>query len=241
MATRIPSEYRSDRRLKAALTESLRSRGFDIFLLPTSTMPSADFRVVSETETILVELKSRAPVEMPPLPEVRIDALARTNALSAMLGKAGKQLSSSRASQDEVTLLWLLAPNVDRRLHYEQLAATAYGLRDVVGYGFIKPCYYASHSDFFRYRGDLDGIALGHYGALLLNDHSPNYERLRNVRLADLFRPAVTDPPLLEERGEAFIVRGDVDRADDDSVKRYLEEHYSVEVNHFLNMVRFSA
>lgn len=241
MNSRMPSEYRNDRRLKAALIESLRSRGFHVDPLAASRNRSADFRLTSTDDTIIVELKARAPVVMPPSPEVRLDAFAPTNPVSALLSKAAKQLSSSRTSADEITVLWLLAPNVDQTLHYQQLAATAYGLRDVVGPGFIKPCFYATHGGFFRHREHVDGIALGHFGALLLNDYSPRCERLGRSLLADLFQPSVTNPVASEARGDAFLVRGDIDRNDDAAVKAYIEEHYEVEVNHFSHMVRFSA
>jgi hypothetical protein len=218
-----------DRVLKDSLAALLREHGFEVTPIAVGSRPTADFLVRDQTDTYVIEVKLRDSIIEPGAHRVQVDPAGRTNRASGILTDAVDQISSSPVD-GALKIVWVVSPPSDRDLRYRQFESTAYGALFAVGAGTPKPCYYATHADFYRYRSTLDGIALGTFGAMLLNDLSPRYSRLKIGRLADLFGVAVRDPSELESRGDAYVVRGDVDRSSKSAVIDYLARHYGVTI-----------
>lgn len=229
----------SDTVLKDSLATLLAQRGFRAADIPIGPRPTADFFVRDGTDTYVIEVKHRDVVESV-ADQVHIDPAGRTNTTSGILSEAVDQLRSSDVD-DALKILWIMSPPPDRDLRYRQFESTAYGILIAAGKGTAKPCYYATHADFYRYRDTLDGIALGTFGAMLLNDLSPRYSRLKMSRLVTLFCGAVRDPSALEATGDAFVVRGDVDRTCKSAVIDYLATQYGVAIGDLVRLTRFAV
>lgn len=229
-----------DSSTKGALADLLRSRGFTVDEIPRSDHPTADLVVKDASESYVVELKLRAGT---PLPQdhltVRVASAGRTNTVSGILRTAAKQLDES-GTIPALRVVWVLAPEPDRELRYRQVESTAYGMLVAVGAGVLRYCYYATHSDFHRFRASLHGIALGTFGALLLNDLSDGYTRLRDSKLAQLFG-TVRDPRVLEIAGDVLVVRGDVDRSNNAAVIKHLNRTHGLAIRELTQLSQFSV
>ncbi|HEX9728084.1 MAG TPA: hypothetical protein VGA37_06245 [Gemmatimonadales bacterium] len=230
-----------DTALKGQLTDLLRSRGFTVNEIPRSDHPTADFVVNDDVDSYVVELKLREnlPLQQDPL-TVRVAAGGRTNRASGILRAAADQLAEPPVGS-ALRVVWVLAPEPDRELRYRQFESTAYGILIAAGPGILRQCYYATHADFHRFQASLDGMALGTFGALLLNDLSGGYARLRDSKLTRLFGTAVRDPVALEAAGEIITVRGDVDRTDKAAVVEYLNRVHGLPVAELTQLSHFSV
>lgn len=175
---------------------------------------------------------------------VRADPINRLNSLSRIVAKAASQLKS-RGSGNTIRILWFLGQPPYQKTFYDQLRMTLYGIRVVVGLrngkGIATACYYAGHSDFYRYRDVLDGALLGTVAAVFINDHSPHADRLKNSRLCRLAESAILDPRDLEKSGDALVLRDSVDRSDDSAVLQCLEKSYGIENAQFKRMIKLSV
>jgi hypothetical protein len=230
----------SDGLLKESLSELLRQRGFEVAPVPRGSSRTADLLVRDEGDEYLVEVKSRQSTGELAEGVVRLDSAGYTNRTSGILRGAANQLEASDAP-DALKLVWVLSPEPDRHLRYRQFESTAYGILIAVGQGQAKPCYYATHADFYSFRNAVDGVALGTFAALLINDLSPRYARLKASRLVTLFGTFVRDPALLESQGQAYVVRGDLDRTSKSAVIDYLAREYGISVSELTQITRFVA
>jgi hypothetical protein len=242
----------NDKAVKAAITEILCGAGFEVTPLEESSEPTPDLLVADQESTFLIEVKERygsayqngGDYQISNLSEVKLDKISRQNRLSGISRKAFEQLDT-HPDQKIFRLIWLVADPHNQHLYYEQFRYTMYGIRLVVAKtlenGFVKEGYYIENSDFYRWRNKLDGVALGNFGGLFINNHSPRYKEFRNTRFRHLFGDTVWDPSVIEESGKIFCLDSDIDRRDDLAVKRALEVKYGVEVVHFENLVRFST
>ena len=235
----------NDKRIKAGLKTVLEQKGFKVEMIKETTEPRPDLIATDGHIRFLIEIKERYGEQYQTTSEfeVRLDKIARKNRLSGISGSAVKQLDARRTDQT-FNLLWVIADPLDRDIHYEQFRATVFGIRIVIGRradeGIAKECYYATHSDFYRWREVLDGVMLGNFAGMFVNDHSPRYQGLKATRLLEVFRPAVWDPVELELRGDAFRLGSDADRNDEDSVKKAIYQQFGVKVISFESLTRFS-
>jgi hypothetical protein len=236
----------TDEKTKAALKKILEDKGFKVKLIEETGEGDPDLLVSDNNTQLLIELKERFSTDRSSMDrlDVRLDKVVRRNTLSGISKKAMEQLQL-RSTDRMFNLLWLVADPIDWKLHYEQFRMTAYGIRTVIGrhagQGFVKECYYATYSDFYRWRDVLDGVALGNFDGMFVNDYSPRYRRFRTTNLVQLFKPAVWEPTELEQRGSVFRLDSDVDRSDEDAVKKAIEAKYGVEVSGFEDLVRFTV
>jgi len=237
----------TDKKTKAALKKILEDKGFKVELIEETSEKKTPDLLASDSHTqLLIEMKERYGTDRSSMDglDVRLDKVARLNTLSGISKEAAKQLQL-HSSDQMFNLLWLYADPANRNLHYEQFRMTTYGIRIVTGmhagHGFLKECYYATDSDFYRWRDVLDGVALGNFGGMFVNDYSPRYRRFRTTNFVQLFKSAVCDPTALEQRGDAFRLDSDVDRRDEEAVKKAIEAKYGVTVSGLENLVRFSV
>ena len=87
----------------------------------------------------------------------------------------------------------------------------------------------------------MDGVLLGTFGALLLNDLSPRYGLLKISQLAQQCGESVVDPQVLAESGECYYLPPDESSPTVQSATSRLELIYHIKVGELTNLHRFSA
>lgn len=209
--------------------------------IPRATSgPSADFRAVSRTERLVVEVKSKDPDE-DFARQLRVGSraeseapIARTNVLSARVGEAADQLAAT-APRDKslLRLVAFVAAQDDPDLQVEQFQRTIYGSVELLREGESRvrsvPCLYFTFSDFFRLP-EVDGalVISPRGGRLCLNAFSARCAQLRatvlHARLA--VSGAVTDPEVDERTGKLMIADTDIDRRNEAAVLAFVRKKY---------------
>ena len=236
-----------DTQLKNDLAALLTSNGFEVIPIEASDEDTPDFAASDGEIAYLIEIKQKfqRTLEAKEIEtNIRLDKVGRYNRLSGITKKAVKQLRA-RQKDKTVNLMWFFGEYPDQNFQYDQLRATVYGMRLVVGTqkgaGVAKYGYYITHSDFYRWREVLDGVALGNLAGFFLNDLSPRYTLTKNSRLVKLFGNAVDDPIARDELGDIYRVDGDIDPDDCSTVKRFLDKKYEIKVIEFTELTRFST
>jgi len=231
-----------DTKTLQALSTFLMDKGFTAKLIERSSNKTPDLYAGDGKDTFLLEVKTRLDSKEPSI--VRTDPIVRLNNLSGIVAGATRQLRTM-ASENTIRMLWFLGQPPHQETFYEQLRMTLYGIRVVVGRrkagGLASACYYAGHSDFFRYRDSLDGALLGTVAAIFINDYSPRADLLKNSRLCTLAGSAILDPRDLEKAGDVLVLRDSVDRSDEPAVLRCIEDKCGIENAQFERMVKFST
>jgi len=224
----------SDRKIKDAISEFLRERGFEVTQLPEGPQRTPDL-LAARRQRYLIEIKTKE--DDPALiaeRTLRLQAgqIVESGApftMSRIIRDGVEQLQAYPARDRDLCLLWLLAVGSDIESQYEQFRGTLYGLTNVVGPDShpLVPCYYFRNSAFFRWQ-TLDGgiVSTPDRAELCINDYSSQAACLRTSSLAQVFGTAVTDPPKQEAEGRAYIADCDVDRRDEQQVLRYLQTKY---------------
>ncbi len=232
----------NDKTTLDALSAFLVGKGFTSKLVQRSSSKTPDLFVGDGEDSYLLEVKRRHDSRGPLF--IRTDPLKRLNSLSELAARAASQLKSG-ASGNAIRMLWFLGQPPYQKTFYDQLRMTLYGIRIVIGLrngkGIASACYYAGHSDFYRYRHVLDGALLGTVAAVFINDYSPHADRLKNSRLCRLAESAILDPRDLEKSEEALVLRDSVDRSDDAAVLQCIEKTYGIENAKFEQIVKFSV
>jgi hypothetical protein len=203
---------------------------------------SADLWGHKETDCLVIEVKSRtddAEIEhrLQQAPEGEMlqweGDLGRKNRLSAVVEQASRQISDSQVHYAGIGVLWFRAtPEIGFDDSEHQMQATLLGIRDICWIrgeewrGSIA--FFATYSDFFRFPNiDCAVLEIKDKGRLLLNPFSPRKEEMKRSRLYGFFagNGSVLDvDALVPPKG--FIVRGDVDRGDENAVRSALCDQY---------------
>ena len=226
------------------------SFGLQAVKIEESIDESPDFIIEYAGEKILIELKTkvddkelikaRETAFENDVPYERATVIARSNPISKRIRKAADQLSSYKQKlKADHCFVFLLANGEYQSEQIGKFEASLYGDKDIIPMGDdfdrgIKKCYYYTNSDFFNNRMVLDGaFVLGRNGGrLCINSVSDNYESVTRSKFVERFRPGVLDPNELENKGSAFVMDALIDRSDEDALKKYLCEKYSL--NHIV-------
>lgn len=161
------------------------------------------------------------------------DGLKRKNTISGIIDWGVEQLAGY-GDASALRVLWIncVGPFSDRyKLQFFNALYGSVRLYDMDDSDFKVDCLYYRDSDFFRHRAWLDAafVAMetgdGTQGFVLLNDLSPNFERMRSSPLARAFPAGLCDPLIEEVSGETVIVRGPMDRRDANAVMGHLQKH----------------
>jgi len=203
--------------------------------------PQADFRIQHESDRYIVEVKGRGP-DQDFARQLRESGqagsqapMSRTNTISRQVSEAAGQLATTDPTDDaSIRLMAFVAAGDDPELQVDQFQKTLYGTVDLLKEASPRPlavpCYYFTHSDFFRYRHIDGALVLAPSGArLCVNDKGNHCSQLRASGLFTRLNAhgAVTDPERAESSGEGFIADTGHDRADEDGVLAYVREKYS--------------
>lgn len=224
--------------------QCLEQWGAKIVEIATSDKEEADFLVEMEGCRILVEEKTKFDDENFLLNRSRLLAegklhesfvpLVRNNRLSGIVTKAAKQLRSSSTPDMDFHLVWFTATGVHAEAKYRQFIATLYGTTNIIEMdgSHYRRCYFFRNSDFHRHADVIDGAIVAYVSGsdigarLCLNPLSANTDALRASVLAEKFGTAVEDPILLEQKGEAYLLDGAVDRRDRGACLAFLQRKY---------------
>ncbi len=209
---------------------------------PGPTGKSADLWAHADRDCLVVEVKSRVDdaeianqIKHAPVGEIleREWDLGRKNRLSAVAQEASRQIADSQHYYPGVGVLWFRArPHLGFDDSELQMQATLLGIRDVV---WIRGddsrgtrAFGATFSDFYRFPNiDAAVLEIEDKGRLLLKPFSRRKAELKRTRLYEFFAKTggVLDIDQIPAP-KAFIVRGEVDRSDENAVRRALCEQY---------------
>jgi hypothetical protein len=201
---------------------------------------TADLWGYVETDCLVVEVKSRIDdaetaeqLRRAPVGDIleREGDLGRKNRLSGVVEEASRQIADSQHHYPGVGVLWFRAtPSLGFDDSEHQMQATLLGIRDVVWMRGDESrgtrAFAATYSDFYRFPNiDAAVLEIEDKGRLLMNPFSQRRTDL--TRLYQFFANTgavlnVDDLPA----PKAFIVRGEVDRGDENAVRKALCEQY---------------
>lgn len=150
------------------------------------------------------------------------------NTIDGVISDGCKQLAAAAGTGD-FYLLWIKFQSFDPKVDVSVAKQTILGVQDVwdVTNGHtVLPCYYYKNSSFFKNRKVLDGVIFEFDGGgeFWINNLSPRYKKLKKSNFIEHFPP--NDPLEKESKGDAYIVDGEVDRADEDKILSYLMKKY---------------
>jgi hypothetical protein len=248
----------SDRQLKQAAVCFLRENGFSADILVETSSPTPDIRANDPSgASYLLEIKhrtvawaDRSESSFSPIMGVEVmkreDSGGSSNALSRIFRAAAKQLEAAAAGDNEVLrLVWIFADPTDTAFHYECVMRTVYGMRVVVAAGnvesLVREGIYVSPADFVRWRNVIDGVLLGPFDGLFLNDLSPRYDHLKTSGIAQLCRDALFDPLESAASGHCYYLPPSDSSPTSEHVKASLEAIYGIHVIRLIDIPRYSA
>lgn len=224
--------------------KALESLGFKAEIIPEDqTKRQADLRITELPYATYIEVKSRLIDEkakkvietaVPGGPVVSYSGEAgKQNYFSSLVQDASEQLAAT-AGQLDYRVLWFLANAIPEFVAAdEQMRATLLGIRHVfckrAGENKYLPCYYAGYADFYRYK-DLDGAVIQNKegAVLLVNEFSPRVKGFKESSIYQCFagKNAARLASLEEEKGNGFLLDGNVDRKNEKQVLEYLRVKY---------------
>lgn len=237
------------------VTQVLELWGLSVTKIPEQQEKTPDFLATAGDSSYLIELKTKSP--NPDVLERRDAALGAgelfeehismvpRNRFSGVIRSATDQLDAYEAD-DAIQLIWLHSEGHSANAQMDQFEITLYGSTTLVDWaekGTAGDCYFFTNSDFFRYRDILDGAILStpEKAKICLNPLSDNYERFKESFLCVTLNEGICDPYAREAEGVAYVVDGDVDRNDKNSVLAFLREKYGQEKLMDMTMGHFSA
>jgi len=177
----------------------LTGEGFIVEEIPTAQNSRADLRASWNNEEYVIEAKGKdqTPSWTNLVSKADSDVFSSIsrdvkpwNALSAVIVRASKQLSSTPASNTAFRILWLVAAHNDSTFVLSCVEKRLFGLENVVAIKsfhappIVKPCYYYSRNDFIR-SPELDAVILSNIqtGYMCVNSFSHRRQALRSSRL----------------------------------------------------------
>jgi hypothetical protein len=214
--------------------------------IPESNEKTPDF-LIEQEETVLIELKEKSDSEDKHKEQKEvldnnsvyehITTTGHNNRISGVITGGMKQLENKKSKHDcDFCLLFFVANGVAPGSQAEQIQATLYGKKNVIDFDSQSSvsisCYYAYFSDFFRYKKTLDGAFLASKGRviLLLNDQSPNFQKLKDSSFIKKFQGKISiiDPVELERDNQIYIADFDADRKDEALITSLVFNKYKI-------------
>jgi hypothetical protein len=164
----------------------------------------------------------------------RSSSIERCRNISKTIHKAKRQLNSV-ADGEEFRFVWLHADGREKELLVERFICTLFGKAEIYDLGEArrvrKDCYYFDHSDFFKYREQLDGaiISFNDQIRFAINNHSPKYEDvLSSGFVQSVGEDYLIDAIQMEQQGKIWTADCDLDRRNEDAILAYIKEKYSL-------------
>lgn len=231
--------------------------GYNVDPIPESSDETADLWAREGEDRLTVEVKSRVD-DLDMANELATNSsgvvtrgtpLVRTDPLGRIVKKARDQIRSSQARFPGLGVLWFRPdPVLGISNAIDQMKANLLGSRWVSyqlhgQFGFA-PAYLVTRTDFHRFP-DLDAAVMQQEDGLqlLVNPYSNRKEVVRSSRLHQYFAAggAVIDLDRLTSNKDHFILRSDLDRADETAVLAELARQHPGYAFAFSNMQAFTG
>jgi len=237
---RISVDVPSEEQMKETLRGFFRDSGFSVEDIEETDVERADFLIANDSETTILELKIKGEdeEELADRREVldsgsvysRSESSLRRNRMSGLVKKGVSQLVETPGNAD-FRILWLHGAGRYGEHHETRWAATLYGRRLLIhteDEHDDRYCYYFDNSEFFRHREVLTAAVVSFEGRcqLCINDLHPNADAFRESSFRKLFDEGYVDPVEFEQKGDAYVVDGTVDRRDEMAVTRFIIDKY---------------
>lgn len=231
----------NEKELKGAVIRFLEDWGFSVQEIERrENRKSADL-LATRRQTFLIELKNRGN-DLEQIQNERkrllrgetvphVDTAGYKNRVSGIIRHGVKQLKAHGDIPHDFRLLWLHSSGRHTNVKMLQFEGTLYGttnITDLDGDQYHRPCYYFYDSEFFRYRGDLDGAILStqDQARFCLNTLSPRIAGLRESFMAQHFVGEIIDPDTQENAHEAYIAYTNLNRTKPEQILNYLRKKY---------------
>jgi hypothetical protein len=232
-----------DENFKRVVTGFLESLALRVVDIPRATVKTPDLLIEDGTpDATLIELKQKTHDQS------ELDAyLDRTyssgiasrsrstghrNRLDGIVASGVQQLVAKDPSCSYFHALWFHCEGYDAGLHELQLRATAYGIQTLISteHANMINCYYFWNSSFFRHRTQLDAVILsrGEHAQMLLNEHSPRFEAIKQSKLAAALGAAVFYPQQYGLSDDVMICDHTGLRDSEDASLEYLRAKYGL-------------
>lgn len=247
---------------KPIVAEVLMAYGFTATPIPKATTLTPDFEVLAGAEKTSLELKLKGddPEELAEEAEQiargeiveRSEPFSAWNTIGGVIKKGVKQLHAHDPNREAFHVIWMHSWGRDQELLKELVVSTIFGAQSLISMnrsGVIH-CYYYGESSFFTHKDALDGvinsIATGPHDlelSLCVNTLSPRIEQFRGSKIYQAFHAGLTDPDVLEAKGEAWIADCQIDRGrkHEPLVLEYLRKKYTVDHLQPFTMQQHSA
>jgi hypothetical protein len=241
--------------------EALARLGYSVEPIPTTTEDSADLWVHAGDDCLIVEVKARIDdldvvedlARSPSTVITREGQGGRTDQLGRIVHKARNQIVASQVNLRGLGVLWFReTPALGPSHAARTMMANLLGIRVVCFHRHAEfnfaDALLTGRTDFHRYP-EIDAAVLEDERGfrLLINPYSPRRGLVRKTRLhchCGRFN-AVFDVEALESTDQHFVLRSDVDRADDAAVLEALAEQHAgyrftfASTSYFKGYVRF--
>jgi hypothetical protein len=217
--------------------------GFEVSRIEPSPMekrPDAEIR--GQGERALIEIKTKWDDENEE--EKRLLAFDKhevyfrqtpilpSNTHAGIVRDASRQLNAMVEDVSNFRMAWVRFDGPAAISNRTRFRATLYGIRRLAdlenGRGY--ECHDFDDSSFYRWRADLDAVALETAGELHLcqNDFSQRYTSFRASKIAGVLRGGINDPSELDKNGMILRVGPSADRTNVATKLDYLRRHYSL-------------
>lgn len=239
---RIDINVPTENEFKETLRPFFSENGFTVADIPhVPDCESADFVLDDGSSKILLELKikgedceeaeTRSSILEAGEVYQRSESSLRRNRISALIRKAAAQLQKTPLEAD-FRIVWFHCAGRYGQNHETRAVATLYGrrmlihtekkLKDYWG-------YYFDNSDFFAFRDTLSACVVSWSGRcqLCINDLHEKADLFRKSNFRKIFNDGYIDPAEFEQEGEAYIVDGNVDRTNEQSIHSHLMLKYN--------------
>ena len=244
--------------LENDVIEYLKKFSVEAQKIKESNEKTPDF-LIEQEEVILIELKEKSDEEA--LHQAQEKELAKgdvfehlnttgyKNRISGVIGHGIKQLKAQKErTKSDFCLLFIIANGVAQGNQSEQIISTLYGRKHVIDLesktSDASSCYYAYHSEFFKYRDVIDGVFLitSKNVVLLINDKSPNYTAFKASKFIAKFVGKIGFFDLVEQEvaGKIMVADCDIPRSNQKAVEQYIFEKYSINKGILLDFPHFT-
>ncbi len=240
-----------DRETIAAI---LAGAGLTVEALPEGTTKCCDLRAHDKLDRYLIEIKAvceddrMAEAVRQREPYVDESELSPDGSMRTKVRHATKQLNATYATaRRELRLIALIERRHQPSAHRlsDEAFTTLYGARLIADDSNAYKCLYFSNSAFFRHRDCLDGAIVleGRKGALFLNDHSNESNRLAESQLGRFFERLHLLRSACEMETEAgyLVADCDIPRSQEANVLRYIAEKYGLTRAVAMHSMRWAA
>jgi hypothetical protein len=167
------------------------------------------------------------------------------NRLDGIVASGVQQLTAKDPGRSYFHILWFHCEGYDAGLHELQLRATVYGTQKLISmaHSNVITCYYFWNSSFFRHRFQLDAVILsrGEHAQMLLNDHSPRFDAIKQSKLATVLGAAVFYPQQYQLSDDVMVCEHTGLRDSEDFTLDHLRTHYGISHLQTIHMQRHEA